>query len=447
MGNKINKMYIIPATMILGAGLLLTACNKENNGGKMANVTPESVKVDKNVGKPPKDSEKMPENTIKTLNNFSSDTFNELLKYNFDQNNLDSQIYSPFSYLSTLELLSNNAYYSKDNELSKYMNLNLDKFENPNLKSENLALLNVKSGTDKNKIKDLKNFKAVEFPKQAEKESKDLQNRVLDEVLLEPKYEEPNLSMVLLNATKFEGIWANKFDKSITSDEDYMLMDGTSIKTKMMHSEDLTKHDSNIGYEDNDVQIYRKPVSTVENIKKSAGKDQVESTGDVYIINPKGLGKDINKNKQIIENISKNIEKYVNEFDEKAEIFDEIYVDMPKLDIKSNINLEKIAKKNGKKFITDEYDLQEKTGVKDMQKISSILQAATLKLDEEKVEAKAATQVEMVTTSLKVNTKDLYIKADHPHFIVITTRNVQTNSKKLKDSIIFTAFVNNPTQK
>lgn len=441
-----NKNKILPITAVLGAGLLLTACNKADNGNKLADLANNSVQVEaktnKNVEKDKKDSE----NTIKALNSFSGKTFNELIKYNFDNNNFKSQIYSPYSYLSALELLYDNSYYSKDNELSKYNGINLNKYKYDNVKSENLALVNIKKGVDINKIKKLNNFKAVKFPKQAEEESKNLQKRVLDEILLQSKYDDPDLSLILLNATRFEGIWDNKFNKYLTEEENYTLLDGKTIKTKMMHSEDLAAVDSALGYEDKNVQIYRKPVNTEENIKKTIQYNSVQSTGDVYIISPRGLGKDLNKNKQIISNISKNIEKYVNEFDEKAKEYDDIYVDMPRLDIKNDINLGKIAKKNNKKFITDDYDLKEKTGMKDMQKISSILQAASLKLDEDKVDAKAVTEVNMVTTALIENKKEMYIKADHPYFIVITARN-KNKDRKEKDSIIFMAFVNNPTQK
>lgn len=453
MKNKINKTYIIPATMILGAGLLLTACNNGSSEGKLANMANKSVKVDGKTNKNVKKDKKDLENTIKTINSFSGKTFNEIMKYNFAKNDFKSQVYSPYSYLSALELLYDNSYYSKDNELVSYKDINLSKYKYDNVKSENLALVNIKKGADRQKINKLSNFKSVKFPKQAEEESKKLQKRVLDEVILEPNYDDPDLSLILLNATRFEGIWSNKFDKNLTEEENYTLLNGKTIKTKMMHSENLAKVDSSLGYEDEDVQIYRKPVSTVENINKSTDRDSILSTGDVYIINPKELGTNLDKNKQIIENISKNIEKYVNEFDEKADKYDGIYVDMPKLDIKNNINLGEIAKKNNKKFILDDYDLKESIGMKDMQKISSILQEASLKLDENKVDAKAATQINIMTTSLELDKKEMYIKADHPHFIVITARNENIDKdkdstvEKEKDSIIFMAFVNNPTQK
>lgn len=453
MGNKINKAYIIPVTAMLGAGLLLTACNNGNSGDKLANMANKSVQVDAKTNKNVEKDKKDLENTIKSLNSFSGKTFNELMKYNFAKKDFNSQIYSPYSYLSALELLYDNSYYSKDNELAKYKDIDLNKYSYDNVKSENLALVNIKKGADSNKVKKLNNFKSVKFPKQAEEESKKLQKRVLDEVILEPSYNDPDLSLILLNATRFEGIWDNKFNKSLTEEENYTLLDGKTIKTKMMHSEDLAAVDSALGYEDKDVQIYRKPVNTEENRKKTIQYNSVQSTGDVYIISPRGLGKDLNKNKQIISNIAKNIEKYVNEFDEKAEEYDDIYVDIPKLDIKNDINLGEIAKKNNKKFILDNYDLKESIGMKDTQKISSILQAASLKLDEDKVDAKATTQINMMTTALELDKKEMYIKADHPHFIVITARNKNKEKEKdsivekEKDSIIFMSFVNNPTQK
>ena len=451
MGNKINKAYIIPVTAMLGAGLLLTACNNGNSGDKLANMANKSVQIDAKTNKNVEKDKKDLGNTIKSLNSFSGKTFNELMKYNFAKKDFNSQIYSPYSYLSALELLYDNSYYSKDNELSKYNGISLNKYKYDNVKSENLALVNIKKGADSNKVKKLNNFKSVKFPKQAEEESKKLQKRVLDEVILEPSYDDPDLSLILLNATRFEGLWSNKFGKNLTEEESYTLLDGKTIKTQMMHSENLAKVDSSLGYEDKEVQIYKKPVSTKENINKTKKDDLIKSTGDVYIISPKGLGIDLGKNKQIIENISKNIEKYVNEFDEKAEEYDDIYVDIPKLDIKNDINLGEIAKKNNKKFILDNYDLKESIGMKDTQKISSILQAASLKLDEDKVDAKAVTQINMMTTALELNKKEMYIKADHPHFIVITARNENKDKdgtvKKEKDSIIFMSFVNNPTQK
>ena len=40
--------------------------------------------------------------------------------------------------------------------------------------------------------------------------------------------------LVLVNAIYFKGNWANKFDKSLTSKEDFFLRDGSSVKVDMM---------------------------------------------------------------------------------------------------------------------------------------------------------------------------------------------------------------------
>lgn len=449
MGNKINKTYIIPVTAILGASLLLTSCNNEDNGDKLAN-TNDNIKFDVSLSDGPKlgkNQEIYSQENITKLNNFSETTFGEIIKYNFENGNFQSQVYSPCSYYSTLGLLANNALYSENNELDEIMGEIFDSYQYPNLKTESLALLNVKNGVDKNKIGKLKNFRAVSFPQQAEEESIKLQERVLGNVLLEPDYTDSNLSLILLNASKFEGVWSNMYDSSLTKDENYTLLDGTNIKTKMMRSGNLAKLEYSDGYEDDDVKIYKKPITTTKNKNRFTKPSKIKNTGDVYIITPKGLGNDLNKNKEIIENISNKIYKYIDEIEYNSDIYDEIYLDMPILDIKSNINLGEVAKNNNKKFIVDEYNLKPKTGINDMQKISSIIQSTSLKLDEEKIEASSASQIEMEIMSLNQEKEILHITADHPFFIVVTARNVENDGDRLENSIIFMSFVNNPTQK
>lgn len=410
----------------LGLGVLagtgLSACSKTNNNE-------ESIIVDKNketndnkdnVSVNAADTKTLVDKTISFTNKNVADVF----KYNFEKDKNKSFVYSPFSHLSCLNILNKYTDMSKENELMEYNDCNYS-----NLKLKNIIAAN--NFIVKRKDLNEKSFDEVqfaEFPKEAEEKSMNLQKEILGEVLLKPDYSDPTNEAVALNVSKFLGYWTKAYDKDATCDSDYALMDGSTIKVQKMFSGDLVK-DNPMGYEDDEVQIYSKPLTDEE------GKKEI--TASAYIIYP--------KNTQDIEKIGENISDYINKYENNSIKYDKVFVNIPKIEIKTKTDLGEIAKNTNKKYINDIYRFKDEFKRKDDElKISSVKQVATLKVDETKVEAKAVTEAIIECTSLNVDNKVFEMDINKPFIFVASS---YADKENIVPIISFVAYINNPVEK
>lgn len=379
-----------------------------------------------------KEKSKTPEKSkdmAKTINEFSGKSFYELFKYEREVNPDKSVVYSPYSYLSALSMLNKYTDFSKDNELKDYEGLDFKNYKVNNLESKNVLLAR-DTFVGKNAKSD-DEYKVVKFPKEAEAESKKLQQEVLKEVLSAPNYDDPAIQMVIINATRFLGYWSTYFDKDMTNKADYTMANGNKIKVDMMHSSDLAK-DNNMAYEDGKLQMYRKPLTEKEGSK--------EITGYAYIVKPK----DTLVQEKELASIVKGLDKLVSSYGDKAKKYDSVYLDMPKIDITSRFDLKKIEEINGKKFIKDSYKIKKEFAGSDTvgTNIGGIGQVAKLQVDEKKVEAKAVTDIVMLT-SLAPEKKSVFeLVANSPFFMVTTSLD-----KDGKEVISFASFIDSPVQK
>ena len=317
--------------------------------------------------------------------------------------------------------------FNENNELHKYDGMDFENYKVNNIETKNLVLVN---GDQKQRKINTKEFQIVKFPKEAEAKSKKLQEDVLKEVLLDPDYKDPGIEAVFLNATRFLGYWSDEFDKKRTIEKPYTLIDGKEIAVDMMRSDNLAD-DYNMAVEDENIQVYRKP------LKENKKSENV--SGYAYIIKPKNI---VN-NKKALNEVAKKLTEYVDNYDEKAMGYDAVYINMPKVDIKSTYKLHEMERENKKQFIDDSYTFKgkfKKASNRPMS-ISEIIQVAKLEVDEEKVEAKAVTGMYM-TTSLKIEEKIFELTADSPFFLVTTSFN-----EAGKEVISFVSFINNPIQK
>lgn len=316
-------------------------------------------------------------------------------------------VYSPYSYKKAFEGLGN---LTDDFRNNKYIGkVSYSTLSTPSNITEGTVTMLNKDMFETNDAR----FKVVSFKKgeglsEAEKTSKDLQNRVLNEVLLAPDYNE-SLASVIVNATRFYGKWEKPFNKDMTQEGDFTTFDNSTVKKDIMQAGDLLK----IGYEDELV---------------TAGAKALESKNEdsfVYFISPKKWDdkslKEVAKN---IPNIVKDIHNFeVQNSNSKAKYYDTVFVTIPKMDIESRIELDEVEKNNGESGLFSpfkERDTIRRIGVNsEPLQISKITQVAKMRMDEEEIEAKVVTETKMELTAMIPEEKTLLeIDCTHPHFIV-----------------------------
>lgn len=139
-------------------------------------------------------------------------------------------VYSPYSYKKAFEGLGN---LTDDFRNNKYIGkVSYSTLSTPSNITEGTVTMLNKDMFETNDAR----FKVVSFKKgeglsEAEKTSKDLQNRVLNEVLLAPDYNE-SLASVIINATRFFGKWKEPFEKDMTQEGDFTTLDNSTVKKK-----------------------------------------------------------------------------------------------------------------------------------------------------------------------------------------------------------------------
>ncbi len=370
--------------------------------------TTEEIKKEVNEVKKTKEVNEVKEELgLKDYNDFVGTSyervFNNWLKTKEDGH----LVYSPYSYKKAFEGLGNLTEDFRDN---KYIGkVSYSTLSTPsNITTDTVTMLNKDMfETDDERFK-VVSFKKGEDLSEAEETSKDLQNRVLNEVLLAPDYDE-SLASVIVNATRFFGKWKEPFEKDMTQEGDFTTLDNSTVKKDIMQAGDLLK----IGYADELV---------------TAGAKALESKNEdsfVYFISPKKWDneslKEVAKN---IPNIVRDIHEFKNEnSNSKAKYYDTVFVAVPKMDIESRIELDEVEKDNGGSELFspfNERDTIKRIGVDSTPlQISKITQVAKMRMDEEEIEAKAVTEMRMELTAMIPEEKTLLeIDCTHPHFVI-----------------------------
>lgn len=403
---------ILKASLIASCLLILPAC------------TPEI--------KEPVKNEKKEVSSIDTVAmsqkalDFSKENIIDVFNYSFNKDKNKSFVYSPYSHLSCVNLLNKYMIMPENNYLNAYKDCDFSLLELNNIKTANLLIVKKES----NREIDFAEVQFADFPDEAAKKSKDLQKAILGEILLEPKYDDPAIETVGINATKFFGLWSEAFDKSATIRNKFTLVNGKIIEVDKMYSGDFAE-DSPYAYEDDKVKMYKKPI-----LKEGGDK---EVTSYAYMIMPKQISD--------VGEVGQNIVKYIKDFQSKADIYDEVYISMPKLNIKSELDLYDIVQNSNKNYINDLYKFngEFKHRSNNGMKISDLKQVATLEVDESKVEAKAITEMatEAMMTPPQEN-KVFKMDINKPFFFVVVS---SSNVEEVEPVITFMSYVNNPVEK
>ena len=334
--------------------------------------------------------------------------YNEFLKTNLetilnDEDLADENfVYSPFSYRRAIECLG---LVTDDYKEVPYFGEKLLKdVDGNNFKSKTEVILNKDMFNIKNKIDE---FVLKDFPGGAEDESKKIQKDVLGEVILTPSYK-PENALVVLNATAFEGKWAEAFEKSRTYKDNFTTISG-----------DVARKDFMQGNIDNVV---------FQNELVDIGRKSMETPGDyAYFLDVK------NPTAENILEVARELPGYIESMENLSTSLgvserETVFLAVPKCDIKTNVDILELEKKGENKEIfekvIDTNDNLERLN-DDPIFISGIKQAASFKMDENKIVAKAATEITMETMMAPAD-EPLEIILDSPHFIVTTTNGVIT---------------------
>lgn len=385
-----NKFFIL---ILIAAWLFLNACKKDEP--KINEIDNEKLDVSTDDV-----FEKQKENNdrINSYDEFISRNYPEVFNEKIKSGNF---VYSPYSYKMALEgvgKVTDN--FSNDNYFSYATDENL-KVGLPNLESETAIILN-KNYFETNKD----GFSVVNFPDEAEKISRNLQNKVLGHTILEPNYTEDNTA-VIVNATKFAGKWKEKFDRSETQKREFKNIMGKVDKRDTMWGEINSL--------------------AIENDEVSIGRKTLEGGGFVYFFSPKKYDVDS------LQKLSAKIPDYIKAFsdfengdiDDVVKGYGEVELYVPKFNISSEIDLLEVEKKLGHNQIQDGFDVAQgitnKTG--QQMTISKITQVANMMIDEEEVRAEAVTDVKMEAMAAPPSDK-LIIKCDRPFFAVTVSDGV-----------------------
>lgn len=353
---------------------------------------------------------------IDVYNKFITDSYAGIFNTFLQQSAEKTLVYSPFSYAKALQGLGSlTPDFDDDTYIGKLINQKM-KDGVSNINTDTLVIINKEYFTTKDKSFKLVSFKKENGESEAEKASVDLQKRIVGEVMLGPDYNE-DLASVIINATRFHGKWEKPFDKENTEVGKFTTMDNKKVDKDIMYAGDLIK----VGLDNDLVAVGAKRLKS----------DNEDSRALTYFIEAKKW------DKESLKTIADNIPKYISEIENfnnesketSAKFYDGVTVTVPRLDIESRIELDEIEKANGHESLFGsirERDTIQRTG-KDFSsmQIGKITQVTKMRMDEEEIEAKAVTEIQVEMTAL-LPEKETYLNIDctHPHFIVTVSDGV-----------------------
>lgn len=392
---------------------LYSLLKKRDNGNKTDNKDEKTDNEDEKTDNRVVKSDKF---DIDVYNKFITDSYAGIFNNFLQQSAEKTLVYSPFSYAKALQGLGsltpdfdNNAY------IGKLINQKMKEGVS-NINTDTLVMINKEYLTTKDKSFKLVSFKKENGESEAEKASVDLQKRIVGEVMLGPDYKE-DLASVIINATRFYGKWEKPFDKGNTEVGKFTTMDNKKVDKDIMYAGDLIK----VGLDNDLVAVGAKRLKS----------DNEDGRALTYFIEAKKW------DKESLKTIANNIPKYISEIENfnkesketSAKFYDGVTVTVPRLDIESRIELDEIEKANGHESLfgsVRERDTIQRTG-KDFSsmQVGKITQVTKMRMDEEEIEAKAVTEIQVEMTALLPEEKTyLDIDCTHPHFIVTVSEGI-----------------------
>jgi serpin B len=213
--------------------------------------------------------------------------------------------------------------------------------------------------------------------------------------------------LVLTNAVYFNAAWASQFEKSVTRDGLFHLLDGGEVTVPMMFQMKSFKYAEGTDYQAVELPYDGRQLSMVVLLPKSGQFEAFEAGLDGQQLQAI-IGKLQNSN---------------------------VNLTMPRFQIESEFNLKQALSDLGMSvaFSDSEADFSGMDGQRDLY-ISDVVHKAYVSVDEKGTEAAAATGVVVGTTSMPTNIKDMTL--DRPFIFLI--RDIPTGT------ILFLGRVMNP---
>jgi len=214
--------------------------------------------------------------------------------------------------------------------------------------------------------------------------------------------------LVLTNAIYFKGNWASQFEKDLTRDQPFTLLDGTKAQVPMMNQQ------SRFGYGQTD---------TLQSLEMPYKGEELS----MVVLLPKKM----DGIKGLEQNLTaESLAKWLSNLRRR-----EVIVSVPKFKMTSRFSLAQVLQSMGMTdAFTERADFSGMTGNRDLF-ISAVIHQAYVDVNEEGTEAAAATGAVMRVTSIGPDTTPVF-RADHPFLFLIRD--------KATGSILFLGRVMNP---
>jgi serpin B len=200
----------------------------------------------------------------------------------------------------------------------------------------------------------------------------------------------PDTRLVLTNAIYFNAAWANQFEKNMTQDGQFNLLNGSTITVPMMRQQESFRYGESAGYQAVELAYDGNELSMIILLPKADSFNDFEKslTGAQL--------------KTILDNMN----------------YCEVKLSMPKFTVNSEFNLNQALSDLGMPlaFSPSEADFSGMDGNRDLY-ISDVIHKAFVSVDEAGTEAAAATGVIMKTTAMPLEVKQMTI--DHPFIYLI----------------------------
>ena len=198
----------------------------------------------------------------------------------------------------------------------------------------------------------------------------------------------------ILNAVYFKGIWANKFNKSSTREQDFYPEKGASKKVEMMRITEDFAYSSN---------------ETWKTLTMPYGNKAFRLTAFLP------------QSGKTVSDVLARLDASALDFATRRAYFDEIIVAFPKFETASELPLNDVLKELGMKKVFKSGAADLKGMCESASNVSNVFQKAKIKLDEEGTEAAAVTVVQVDgCTAIPNPPEPKRFIADHPFLYVIT---------------------------
>jgi serpin B len=220
----------------------------------------------------------------------------------------------------------------------------------------------------------------------------------------------PDTRLVLTNAIYFLANWSQKFETDFTSEKDFNLSSGTSIKTQMMHQTSYFSYMENSNLKMLEMDYLGDDLSMLVLLPSNNNIDSLDNTLNL-----------------------ENLETWKKEMNNS-----EVEVSFPRFKFETKYMMASDLKQMGMPIaFTDSADFSGMTGKKDLQ-ISEVIHQAFVNVSESGTEAAAATAVIMVSSAMpgEPRPRPKIFNANHPFIFLIQEKSTGT--------ILFMGKVANP---